>query len=106
MQINKLPYVISGTNLLPNDMKFFNYCDPDLLRAMNSPTKSSQLQAQGRGYRTTKSPALSRAPSPTPTPSESGTELGMKPLVSEKEFVWCLDLLIYGVLALDHLLVP
>ena len=76
-------------------MKYFNYCDPDLLRAMNNPSKHQQQHSPRSGHRTPKSPAHSRAQSPTPAPSESGAEIGededVKPLVGLGVCVWCWD---------------
>ena len=70
--------LFSGTNCLPNNMKYFNYCDPDLLRAMNNSSKHQQQSSPRSGHRTPKSPTHSRAQSPTPASNESGAELSVR----------------------------
>ena len=72
----------SGTNLLPKEMEFFNYCDPDLLRAMNSPVKpthSSHVAPQ-RSLKGRQPPY--RGPTATVNPTDMLVP-GAKPLVSK-----------------------
>lgn len=73
----------TGTNLLPKEMEFFNYCDPDLLHAMNTPPKSAgnHHQGAGRAVKSSGSPPRTRPVSPSPS---EGQEEALQALVSSE----------------------
>ena len=83
---------LSGTEFLPKKLEFFNYCDPDLYSAMNSPVKSGKSSRSatpqpqnggGKGAgRPRGRPPNPRSVSPSVEDSTDADELGVKPLVS------------------------